>query len=274
MTGLKDADSVNGRLVTTTPRDRRSRESPLFTPILPWGQQLGNPARRLLLRGALSVGALAMLSGCDVVDSGSAERVLRRISTFNDRVQALLFRSDRLAPEYPASSITNPFPFNAYYSEKEAPVIEAGDFRLEVGGLVKNKANWTLPRLCMLPQFAQITRHVCIEGWSAIGEWRGVQFSHFLRLIGADLTAKYVGFRCADNYSTSIDMPTALHPQTQLTFKFGSNILPVKYGHPLKLRVPTKLGYKNPKHITEIVVSNDLPTGFWENYGYNWFSGL
>jgi DMSO/TMAO reductase YedYZ molybdopterin-dependent catalytic subunit len=77
-----------------------------------------------------------------------------------------------------------------------------------------------------------------------------------------------------DNYSTSIDMPTAVHPQTQLTFKFGSNILPVKYWHPLKLRVPTKLGYKNPKHITEIVVSNDLPSGFWENYGYNWFSGL
>jgi DMSO/TMAO reductase YedYZ molybdopterin-dependent catalytic subunit len=215
-----------------------------------------------------------MLTGCDITNGDSAEAALRHVSTFNDRVQALLFNPRTLAKEYPASMITTPFPFNAFYAEKDAPIVEAGDYALEVGGKVSNKDAWTLERLYALPQVTQITRHVCIEGWSAIGQWSGVRFSHFLQLIGADLQAKYVGFRCADGYSTSIDMPTALHPQTQLTFRFGNEILPTKYGFPMKLRMPTKLGFKNPKHITEIFVTNDNPGGFWENYGYNWFSGL
>jgi len=101
-----------------------------------------------------------------------------------------------------------------------------------------------------------------------------VQFSEFLRRIGADLHAKYVDFQCADGYSTSIDMPTALHPQTLLTLGFGGDVLPVRHGFPMKLRVPTKLGFKNPKHIVEIAVTNQNPGGFWEKRGCNWFSGL
>jgi len=235
---------------------------------------LENPARRMFLRSAVGVGTLAMLTGCDVTTSDQAEQALRHVSTFNDRVQALLFNPRMLAKEYPASMITTPFPFNAFYAEKEAPVVEAADYELEIAGRVSDKRTWRLERLYALPQVSQITRHVCIEGWSAIGQWSGVRFSHFLQLIGADLQSKFVGFRCADGYSTSIDMPTALHPQTQLTFRFGQQILPAKYGFPMKLRIPTKLGYKNPKHITEIFVTNDYPGGFWENYGYNWFSGL
>lgn len=196
------------------------------------------------------------------------------MSTFNDRIQSLLFQPHKLAREYSRSKITKPFPFNAFYPQSEAPVVDAGDFQLQVGGLVHDKRAWTLERLYALPQETQITRHVCVEGWSAIGEWSGVRFSHFLRCIGADLTARYVGFQCADGYSTSIDMPTALHPQTQLTFRFGAEVLPVRYGFPLKLRMPTKLGYKNPKHITELFVANENPGGFWEKYGYNWFGGI
>jgi DMSO/TMAO reductase YedYZ molybdopterin-dependent catalytic subunit len=89
------------------------------------------------------------------------------------------------------------------------------------------------------------TRHICIEGWSAIGDWRGVPFKAFLERIGADTTAKYVGFKCADRYYSSLDMATALHPQTQLTLDFGTQPLPTKYGYPLKLRAPTKLGFKS-----------------------------
>ena len=122
-------------------------------------------------------------------------------------------------------------------------------------------------------QTSQITRHICVEGWSAIGKWGGVPFRTFLERIGADMTAKYVGFKCADDYYTSIDMPTALHPQTLLTFKFADSILPVEFGFPMKLRVPTKLGFKNPKHIAAIFVTNDYPGGYWEDQGYNWFSG-
>jgi DMSO/TMAO reductase YedYZ molybdopterin-dependent catalytic subunit len=124
-----------------------------------------------------------------------------------------------------------------------------------------------------MPQAEQITRHICVEGWSAIGRWGGVKFSDFLRRIGADLTAKYVGFNCFDDYSTSIDMATALHPQTLLTLTFDGQILPAKYGYPMKLRIPTKLGYKNPKYISEIFITNDNPGGFWENQGYEWFGG-
>ena len=93
-------------------------------------------------------------------------------------------------------------------------------------------------------------------------------------LVGADRRARYVQFRCADGYSTSLDMASALHPQTQMTFEFDGRTLPRSYGYPMKIRVPTKLGFKNPKHVVELVVSNDYIEGFWERYGYNWFSGL
>jgi hypothetical protein len=120
---------------------------------------------------------------------------------------------------------------------------------------------------------AQITRHICVEGWSAIGRWGGTPFAGFLRRVGADTSAKYVGFKCADDYYESIDMPTALHPQTLLTFDYDGERLPAKYGFPMKLRMPTKLGYKNPKHIVEMFVTNTYPGGYWVDQGYNWFGG-
>ena len=238
------------------------------------GKRLSGPGRRLFLKHALGLGTLTALTGCDVVDGFSAERMLRHSSDFNDSVQAWLFNPRRLAREYPASAITRPFPFNAFYPETEAPEVDPDGYRLELAGLVERKAPWTLDRLYALPRVTQITRHVCIEGWSAIGQWSGVRFSEFLARIGADTTARYVTFRCEDNYSTSLDMATALHPQTQLTFWFEHEVLPRRYGFPMKLRVPTKLGFKNPKHIAEIEVGNEYTGGYWETYGYNWFSGL
>ena len=235
---------------------------------------LPDPTRRLFLRGGASLGALAMLTGCDIVDGDSAERVLRKISRFNDGVQAWMFNPNKLAPSYPESAITKPFPFNGFYPEDDAPEIDGANYKLEVGGLIDNKEPWTLEQLYALPQETQITRHVCVEGWSAIGKWTGVRLSEFLRRLGADTRAKYVWFQCADGYSTTIDMPTALHPQTQLTFKFADEILPRKYGFPIKCRMPTKIGFKNPKYITAIYVQNNDAGGYWEDRGYNWFSGL
>lgn len=235
---------------------------------------LPDPARRKFLTGAASLGALTVLTGCDIVDGVSAEDALRAVSRFNDRVQALLFNPHRLAPTYPESAITRPFPFNAYYSLDDAPEIDAADYQFDVGGLVDVKKPWTLDELYALPQEKQITRHVCVEGWSAIGSWTGVRLSEFLRRVGADLTAKYVWFRCAEGYSNTIDMPTALHPQTQMTFKFGDDILPRAYGYPMKIRIPTKLGFKNPKYVIAMEVTNTDRGGYWENQGYNWFSGL
>jgi DMSO/TMAO reductase YedYZ molybdopterin-dependent catalytic subunit len=234
---------------------------------------LPDPSRRLFLRGATSLGALTFLTGCDIVDQDSAEKVLRYVSNFNDRVQAAIFHPDKLAPVYAESMITRPFPFNAYYSEDEAPEVNGETYKLEVAGLVENKQSWTLPELYALPQERQITRHICVEGWSAIGDWTGTRLSDFLRRVGADLTAKYVYFICKEGYSNTIDMPTALHPQTLMVFKFGNEILPRKYGYPMKIRMPTKLGYKNPKHVIAMAVTNEDRGGYWEDQGYNWFGG-
>ena len=162
----------------------------------------------------------------------------------------------------------------AIIPESDAPEVDGATYKLEVGGLIDNKEPWTLERLYALPQVSQITRHVCVEGWSAIGSWQGVRLSEFLKRLGADTRAKYVWFQCAEGYSNTIDMASALHPQTQLTFKFDNQILPRKYGFPMKCRIPTKLGFKNPKYITAIYVQNNDAGGYWENQGYNWFSGL
>jgi DMSO/TMAO reductase YedYZ molybdopterin-dependent catalytic subunit len=234
---------------------------------------LAPPARRLFLRHGMTLGGLVMLSGCGVSNSDDAEHLLMKVSRFNDKVQAWLFDPNQLAPTYPESMITRPFPFNAYYSEAEAPIVNGDGFFLQVSGLVARRDIWSLEQLAALPQEEQITRHICVEGWSAIGRWGGVPFATFLERIGADRSARYVGFRCADDYFTSIDMPTALHRQTLLTLRYDGQTLPRKYGFPMKLRMPTKLGYKNPKHIVEIFVTNDYPGGYWEDQGYNWFGG-
>ncbi|MGJ0396856.1 MAG: molybdopterin-dependent oxidoreductase [Methylocystis sp.] len=225
--------------------------------------------RRLFLKQGLSLGALSLLSGCTLKDDDAVDRLLFAMSRFNDKIQAALFDPAKLAPTYTEAEIATPFPFNAYYEEKDVPRIDGESYRLRLSGLIADKRPWSLEQLRALPQSSQITRLVCVEGWSAIGKWRGVVFREFLERIGADLTARYVGFRCADKYYSSIDMPSALHPQTLLALDFTD----AKYGFPLRLRIPTKLGFKNPKFIHEIFVANDYPGGYWEDKGYNWFSG-
>lgn len=235
--------------------------------------QIERIERRLFLKQALSLGALSALSGCTLKDEDAVDRILWAMSRWNDRVQAALFDPNKLAPTYSEAEVTSPFPFNAYYEEPLAPVLDGESYRLQLSGLVADKAPWSLEALRALPQATQITRLVCVEGWSAIGKWSGVPLRTFLQRIGADLTAKYVGFQCADKYWTSIDMPTALHAQTLMVLDFPSTPRGSKYGFPLRIRIPTKLGFKNPKFVTEIFVSNDYPGGYWEKQGYNWFSG-
>lgn len=233
-----------------------------------------DPLRRQFLRGAASLGALAFLTGCDIVDGDAAEGVLRRVSAFNDGAQALLFSRTKRAPEFPESAVTRPFPFNAYYGEDEAPVVDPATYKLEIAGRVDSKRPWTLAELYALPEVSQVTRHVCVEGWSAIGSWQGARLSDFLERIGADTRAKYVWFKCAEGYTNTIDMATALHPQTQMTFKFDHKTLPRAYGFPMKIRIPTKLGFKNPKYVVAMEVTDTDKGGYWANQGYNWFSGL
>ena len=237
------------------------------------GRVVEQPARRIFLQRTLTLGGLSLLTGCALVDEDSVESALSKISRFNDKAQGWLFDPNQLAPTYPESMITRPFPFNAYYGEDEIREIDEENYRLEVTGLVADRKTWSLAELRAMPQVDQVTRHICVEGWSAIGKWGGVPFALFLRRVGADLSASYVGFKCADDYYTSIDMATALHPQTVLALTYDGQTLPRRYGFPMKLRMPTKLGYKNPKHIQAIFVTNTNPGGYWDDQGYNWFGG-
>ncbi|WP_310637469.1 molybdopterin-dependent oxidoreductase [Delftia acidovorans] len=236
-------------------------------------RKLDQPARRAFLQRSLTLGGLSLLTGCSISDDSHVEAALSQVSRFNDRMQGLLFSPTRLAPTYSAAEITRPFPFNAYYGEDEVREVDGASWRLEVTGMVADRHAWTLAELRAMPQEEQITRHICVEGWSAIGRWGGVRFADFLRHIGADTSAKYVGFKCVDDYFTSIDMATALHPQTLMALTYDGQPLPPKYGFPMKLRMPTKLGYKNPKHIQAMFVTNTYSGGYWEDQGYNWFGG-
>ena len=230
--------------------------------------------RRGLLRGGLSLGALTMLTGCDLEDNASVQSALRAVSGFNDRVQALLFDPDKLAPTYPESMVLKPPRFNAYYDIEQVKPVNGDAWRLELAGLIADKRPWTRQQLAELPEREMIIRHVCVEGWDYIGQWSGVPMRAFLERIGADLRAKYVAFKTADDYGSSIDMATALHPQTLLATKYARETLADPFGYPLRLRTSTKLGFKNPKWITAIEVTNTYRGGYWEDLGFNWHSGI
>jgi len=230
--------------------------------------------RRRLLRGGLSLGALTMLTGCDVSDNASVQAALLAVSSFNDRVQALLFDPNKLAPTYPESMVLKPPRFNAYYNIEDVKPVNGDTWRLELAGLIADKRSWTRQQMAELPESEVIIRHICVEGWDYIGQWSGVPMRAFLERVGADLRAKYVAFKTADDYPGSIDMTTALHPQTLLATKYARETLADPFGYPLRLRTSTKLGFKNPKWITAIEVTNTYPGGYWENLGFNWQSSI
>ena len=233
-----------------------------------------NVHRRGLLRAGFSLSTLGVLGGCNLTDNETVQKVLSRVSRFNDGVQQAIFREGTLAPEFAESQAVKQFRYNAWYGADQAPKLSASDYRLSLSGQIADKRPWTVEELYRLPQVSQVTRHVCVEGWSMIGKWSGAPLREFLLRIGADTSAKYVGFECADGYYEGLDMPTAMHPQTMMAFKLSDEILPTQYGFPFKIRVPTKLGFKNPKYITTLYVTNQEPRGFWSDRGYNWFSGI
>jgi DMSO/TMAO reductase YedYZ molybdopterin-dependent catalytic subunit len=230
--------------------------------------------RRGVLRGAASLGALTMLTGCDVTNRDSVQDVLRAMSSWNDRAQAFLFNPNKLAPTYSEADVVRPPRYNAFYPIEDVKPVDRASWRLELGGLIGDKRPWTVSRIAGLPVQSLIIKHICVEGWSYIGQWSGPNFRVFLERIGADLSAKYVVFRCADGYTSSIEMASALHPQTILATRYSGEDITDPFGAPLRLRTAIKLGFKNPKWITAIEVTNNYPGGYWEDRGYNWYSGL
>jgi len=229
--------------------------------------------RRDFLSGLVGLGATASMGGWLSLPS-ERNPLLDRISRWNDAAQGWLFSPHKLAPTYPVNAITRAFPYNGFYPEAYAPSIDPVRWRLNITGQVRRPRSLSLPELQSWPMDEQITRLICIEGWSAIGQWGGIPLATLLRSIGADPKARFIRVDCADGYFTTIDRDSAMHPQTLLALTFLGRPLSPAYGAPLRLRIPVKLGFKNAKYIHTLTVTDKGGEGYWEDQGYNWFSGL
>jgi len=194
---------------------------------------------------------------------------------FSDWASAEMYRTGHLAPVFADSELTpfNKFPINGY--DVDDPEVDFNKWNLTVAGAVQRSGDYTLAQIQALPKFNQNTRHVCVEGWDVIGKFGGVRLSDFLKMIGADTTARFVTVECADDYYESLDMATALHPQTMLCHEMYGQPLTREHGAPLRLTIPTKVGYKQAKYLTDLKVTNVLDkVGYWEDQGYSEFYGL
>ncbi len=194
---------------------------------------------------------------------------------FSDWASARLFRSGHLAPTFADSDVTpfEKFPINDY--DVDDPQVDLDRWTLTVSGAVQKPGEYTLAQIQALPKFTQNTRHVCVEGWDVIGRFGGVLLADFLTAIGADPTAAFVTVACADDYYESLDMSTARHPQSLLCYEMYGRPLTREHGAPLRLSIPTKIGYKQAKYLTDLKVTHVLEKfGYWEDQGYSEFYGL
>ena len=253
-------------------------------------------SRRNLLIGALQGASLVLLSGCEkMFDSLSQNKnvqsLLELAENGSRRAQRLLTRRNKLAKEFEAKDISpkfrangNPPPITMDYTTDAQN--HWTRWRLEVSGLVKQPASFSLADLQAMPSRTQITRHDCVEGWSVIGKWKGVRLEEIINRVQPATDARYVVFRCMDtdsdglNYFESIDMIDAVHPQTILAYELNDRPLPIDNGAPLRLRVENQLGYKHAKYIRALEFVSSLDKigqgkgGYWEDQGYEWYAGI
>jgi DMSO/TMAO reductase YedYZ molybdopterin-dependent catalytic subunit len=251
----------------------------------------GLPRRRFLQRLALAAATLG-LTGCDRLSKN--DRVVKTLGLaerLDLRVQRFLAGERGLAPEYPASMIDETFRPNGS-TNPQAPryrqlaAAQFRDWRLEITGMVDNPLSLSLAELQALPARTQITRHDCVEGWSAIGQWRGPVLADLLDRAGVQSQARYVVFHCMDQlggedyYYESLDLSEARHPQTILAYSLNDEPLPIANGAPLRLRAERQLGYKMAKYLSTITLVANLDDiaggqgGYWEDRGYAWYAGI
>jgi len=194
---------------------------------------------------------------------------------FSDWASTVLFRKRHLAPTFADAELTPfaRFPINDY--DVDDPGVDFDRWALTISGAVARPGDYKLEQIQALPRFRQNTRHVCVEGWDVIGRFGGARLSDFLAMIGADTKARFVTVECADDYYESLDMTTALHPQTLLCYEMYDQPLTREHGAPLRLNIPTKIGYKQAKYLTHLKVTNVLQrVGYWEDQRYSSFYGL
>jgi DMSO/TMAO reductase YedYZ molybdopterin-dependent catalytic subunit len=203
------------------------------------------------------------------------ERLLKTGLGFSDWASGVLFRRGHLAETFADSEVApfEKFPINDY--DVDDPGVDLEHWTLKVTGAVQKPGEYRLEQIQALPRVRQNIRHVCVEGWDVIGRFGGARLSEFLQMAGADPTAKFVTVECADDYYESLDMATAVHPQTLLCYEMYDRPLTREHGAPLRLNVPTKIGYKQAKYLTNLKVTHVLErVGYWEDQGYSSFYGL
>jgi DMSO/TMAO reductase YedYZ molybdopterin-dependent catalytic subunit len=230
--------------------------------------------RRRFLLAAAAAGASGLLSACGWSGGPFAKR-LRGFSGANDWVSARLF-SARLAREYPLARRTPAAHFPSYYVSDGMPMLrDPAAWKLEVGGLVRRPAAFTLDALMAMPRLDYTVKHHCVEGWTAIASWSGVPFAALADRVEPLPAARYVNFVSFDSgYSNGWDMASAMHPQTILAYAHNDRRILPDHGAPLRLYSPTKLGYKLTKYLMRVEFTAERPGGYWEDQGYPWFGGL
>ena len=250
--------------------------------------------RRQFLTRALAGASALMLAGCNKLSEtewfpkllGSAEGLSNAAQHLvtSRKSMAQEFTEADLSPNFRSNGTSNP------NSKAYAASAKNGfaDWVLEVNGLVETPTQFSIAQLRALPNRTQITRHDCVEGWSAIGKWKGVPLHKILAQVKPQPQAKYAVFHCADPmeedgtklYYESIDMEDAQHPQTILAYELNDVTLPIANGAPIRLRVERQLGYKHAKYIMRIELVESFAHiaggkgGFWEDEGYTWYAGI
>jgi DMSO/TMAO reductase YedYZ molybdopterin-dependent catalytic subunit len=249
--------------------------------------------RGLLMRLLAGIGGMTLV-GCDKLsETAWFPKVLRLGEKATYKTQRLILPRKAMAQEFQASDLSPHFRSNGT-SQPDNPTYRAlaagefKDYRLKIDGRVERPRVFSLAEIRELPSRSQITRHDCVEGWSAIGQWKGVRLSALLEAVHLKPEARYIVFHCADPmeedgtgfYYESIDLVDAFHPQTILAYELNGQLLPVGNGAPLRLRLERQLGYKMAKYVMWIEIVEDISRigggrgGYWEDRGYEWYAGI
>ena len=253
------------------------------------------PEKRRFFRRSLAITGAVLLAGCDrLAQTAWFPKLLSTGETFNHAAQKALLTRKAMAQEFSEADLSPTFRSNgtsdpnsaAYQAMVENKFV---DWSLKIDGLVEQPMQLTLSQLRAMPSRTQITRHDCVEGWSAIGKWTGVPLQQILAAVRPTAAAHFVVFHCADPmesdgsslYYESIDLDDATHPQTMLAYALNGQTLPVQNGAPLRLRVERQLGYKQAKYLMRLELVDSFAHiaggkgGYWEDSnGYQWFAGI